>query len=138
MIEMIVDEGDVIDTGSHRLRAFHTPGHSSGSISLFEERQGLLITGDTVLAGGNLGGVFGSGNISDMIDSLETLGGLGAKLHLPGHGPLSTEPAKDIERALAISRQLLSDTRILFETLNAQDSINKVILSLRDLNRSFA
>lgn len=137
-IEMIVDEGDVIDTGSHRLRAFHTPGHSSGSISLFEERQGLLITGDTVLAGGNLGGVFGSGNISDMIDSLETLGGLGAKLHLPGHGPLSTEPAKDIERALAISRQLLSDTRILFETLNAQDSINKVILSLRDLNRSFA
>jgi len=73
-----------------------------------------------------------------MIDSLETLGGLGAKLHLPGHGPLSTEPAKDIERALAISRQLLSDTRILFETLNAQDSINKVILSLRDLNRSFA
>jgi hypothetical protein len=46
--------------------------------------------------------------------------------------------AKDIERALAISRQLLSDTRILFETLNAQDSINKVILSHRDLNRSFA
>jgi glyoxylase-like metal-dependent hydrolase (beta-lactamase superfamily II) len=102
------------------LARVHTPGHSSGSISLFEERQGLLMTGDTVLAGGNLGGVFGSGNISGMIESLETLGGLGAKLHLPGHGPLSTEPAKDIERALA------------------QDSINKVILSLRDLNRSFA
>jgi len=61
-IEMILDEGDVFNTGSHRLRVFHTPGHSSGSISLFEERLGLLITGDTVLAGGNLGGVFGSGN----------------------------------------------------------------------------
>ena len=137
-IEAILDEGDIVDTGSHCLRVFHTPGHSSGSISLFEERDRLLVTGDTVLAGGNLGGVFGSGNISDTIDSLEVLGTLGAKLHLPGHGPLSVEPARDIERALGISRQLLSDTRILFETLNAQDSINKVILSLRDLNRSFS
>jgi len=85
-----------------------------------------------------LAGVSGRAIISDTIDSLEILGALGARLHLPGHGPLSTEPAKDIERALVISRQLLSDTRILFETLNAQDSINKVILSLRDLNRSFA
>jgi hydroxyacylglutathione hydrolase len=136
-IDTILDEGDLVDTGSHRLRVLHTPGHSSGSISLFDEDDLLLVTGDTVLAGGNLGGVFASGNISDTIDSLEILGTLGAKLHLPGHGPISNEPTKDIERALAMSQQLLSETRILFETLNAQDSINKVILSLRDLNRSF-
>ncbi len=137
-IEMTLEEGDIIDTGSHRLRVLHTPGHSSGGISLLEEEQGLLVTGDTVLAGGYLGGVFGSGNISDMIDSLETLGALKARLHLPGHGPISTAPAKDITRALALSRQLLSETRVLFETLNAQESTNKIILSLRDLNRSFA
>lgn len=137
-IDMILDEGAVIDTGDHRLRVFHTPGHTSGSISLLEERGGLLITGDLVLAGGKLGGVFGSGNISDTIYSLETLGALRATLHLPGHGPVSSEPGEDVERALAKCRELLSDTRTILETLNAQDSINKIILSLRDLNREVA
>jgi hydroxyacylglutathione hydrolase len=79
-IEMILDEGAVIDTGDHRLRVFHTPGHTSGSISLLEERGGLLITGDLVLASGNLGGVFGSGSVSDMVYSLETLGALHARV----------------------------------------------------------
>ncbi len=134
-IEMILDEGAVIDTGDHRLRVFHTPGHTSGSISLLEERRGLLITGDVVLAGGHLGGVFGSGSISDTIYSLDTLGALRARLHLPGHGPPSTEPARDIERALVTCRQLLSDTRTIFETLSGQEGINKIILSLRDINR---
>jgi glyoxylase-like metal-dependent hydrolase (beta-lactamase superfamily II) len=95
----------------------------------------LLITGDVVLAGGHLGGVFGSGSISDTIYSLDTLGALRARFHLPGHGPLSTEPARDIERALVTCRQLLSDTRTIFETLSGQEGINKIILSLRDINR---
>jgi hypothetical protein len=32
-------------------------------------------------------------------------------------------------------RQLLSDTRTIFETLSGQEGINKIILSLRDINR---
>jgi hydroxyacylglutathione hydrolase len=132
-IDTILDERDLVDTGSHRLRVLHTPGHSSGSISLFDEDDLLLVTGDTVLAGGNLGGVFALGNISDTIDSLEILGTLGAKLHLPGHGPISNEPRKTSNER-SPCRSSSSPKR---ETLNAQDSINKVILSLRDLNRSF-
>jgi hypothetical protein len=56
-------------------------------------------------------------------------------LRFNGHGPLSTEPARDIERALVTCRQLLSDTRTIFETLSGQEGINKIILSLRDINR---
>ena len=132
-VDMILGEGTVIDTGSHRLRVLDTPGHTSGCISLLEEHTGLLVTGDLVLAGGYLGGVFGSGNISDMIYSLEMLEALRPGMHLPGHGSLSAEPAKDIQRALTTCRQLLSDTRTIFETLNAQESTNKFFLSLRDL-----
>jgi hypothetical protein len=32
-------------------------------------------------------------------------------------------------------RQLLSDIRTIFETLSGQEGINKIILSLRDINR---
>ena len=132
-VDEILGEGDIIDTGAHRLRVLHTPGHSSGCISLLEEQTGLLVTGDLMLSGGHLGGVFGSGNISDMIYSLERLGTMGARLHLTGHGRLSDEPAKDTERALTTCRQILSDTRSIFETLNAQDSTNQFFLTLRDL-----
>lgn len=134
-VDMILSEGGVIDTGTHQLRALHTPGHTSGCISLLEEATGLLVTGDLVLAGGYLGGVFGSGNISDTIYSLTMLDELSARVHLPGHGSLSSEPTKDIERALTVSRQLLSDTRTIFETLNTQESTNKFMMSLRDLFR---
>jgi hydroxyacylglutathione hydrolase len=132
-VNEILREGDAIDTGTHRLRVLHTPGHSSGCISLLEEHSGILVTGDLMLSGGHLGGVFGSGNISDMIYSLERVGMIGAKLCLTGHGRLSEDPAKDTERALTTCRKLLSETRAIFDTLNAQDSTNQFFLTLRDL-----
>lgn len=47
----LLDDGDVIDLGDRRLRVLHTPGHSPDSICLFEERTGMLFTGDTLSAG---------------------------------------------------------------------------------------
>ncbi|MEO1192306.1 MAG: MBL fold metallo-hydrolase, partial [Pseudomonadota bacterium] len=42
----ILNEGDVIDLGDRHLTVLHTPGHSPGSISLFEAATGLLFTGE--------------------------------------------------------------------------------------------
>lgn len=44
-----LSEGDVIDLGDYRLKVIETPGHSLGSIALFEERKGWLFTGDSML-----------------------------------------------------------------------------------------
>ena len=134
-VDTFLADGSVISTGDHQIRVVWTPGHSSGCLCLFEEHNGMLVTGDTLLSGGILGGVFGSGNISDTIYSLEMLGSLRATRYLPGHGAFSDQPRRDIDRALESCRQLLSDTRVIVETLNAQNSINKIMLSLRDLNR---
>ena len=135
-IEMILDEGAVIDTGDHQLRVFHTPGHASGAALVCSRSGGVCsLQGTWFLPGAILRTYFGSGSISDTIYSLDTLGALRAELHLPGHGPLSTEPARDIERALVTCRQLLSDTRTIFETLSGQEGIDEIILSLRDINR---
>lgn len=44
-------DGDGIDLGGRRLKVLATPGHSPDSIALFDERNGLLFTGDTYYQG---------------------------------------------------------------------------------------
>jgi glyoxylase-like metal-dependent hydrolase (beta-lactamase superfamily II) len=47
----LVGEGDVIDLGTRRFEVLHVPGHSPGSIALWEEASGTLISGDAVYDG---------------------------------------------------------------------------------------
>lgn len=46
-----VDEGNVIDLGDRILRVVHLPGHSPGSIALWEEATGTIFTGDAIYDG---------------------------------------------------------------------------------------
>lgn len=112
-----LENDTLVDLGNYRLRALHTPGHTSGCICLYESREGLLFTGDTVFAGGTLSGIFGSGNISDYMNSLERLSALRVEQLCPGHGWLSNNPEEDIRRGLEHARGLFEDTKTLFETL---------------------
>ncbi|MDY6916869.1 MAG: MBL fold metallo-hydrolase [Chloroflexota bacterium] len=112
-----LEHDTLIDLGNYRLRALHTPGHTSGCICLYEPGEGLLFTGDTVFAGGTLSGIFGSGNISDYMNSLERLSTLRVTQLYPGHGWVSDSPEEDIRRGLEHARALFEDTKILFETL---------------------
>ncbi len=49
-----VQEGDVIDLGGRTLRVWDTPGHSPCSISLFDDKERVLVTGDLVKPGQSL------------------------------------------------------------------------------------
>lgn len=44
-------EGDVIDLGDRVFGVFHLPGHSPGSIALYEEATGILFSGDVIYDG---------------------------------------------------------------------------------------
>lgn len=46
-----VDEGDVIDLGDRHFRVIHLPGHSPGSIGVYEQHSGMLFTGDAIYDG---------------------------------------------------------------------------------------
>ena len=128
-------EGEcTIELGNHRLRVMHTPGHSSGSICLYEPDQRLLFTGDTVMAGGLMGGIFGSGNISDYINTLKRLAGLRIDEFYPGHGKISRSPQADLEQAVERSTGLLQDSRALFEALNSKRNFDHIFRSARNLN----
>lgn len=50
-LNRLLDEGDVIDLGDRTFRVFHLPGHSPGSIALFEPSTGILFSGDVVYDG---------------------------------------------------------------------------------------
>jgi glyoxylase-like metal-dependent hydrolase (beta-lactamase superfamily II) len=47
----LVNEGDTIDLGDRVWRVLHTPGHSPGHLSLWEEATGTLIAQDVVYDG---------------------------------------------------------------------------------------
>lgn len=47
----LLDEGDVVDLGDRVFKVFHLPGHSPGSIALFEEATGTFFSGDVVYDG---------------------------------------------------------------------------------------
>jgi glyoxylase-like metal-dependent hydrolase (beta-lactamase superfamily II) len=47
----LLDDGDVIDLGDRSFAVLHLPGHSPGSIGLWEEETGILFSGDAVYDG---------------------------------------------------------------------------------------
>jgi hydroxyacylglutathione hydrolase len=82
-----IEEGAVVDAGSGRLRVLHLPGHSEGSIGLWDEESRSLFVGDTVFADGGIGRFDLPSSDFDMLrSSIRRLSGLGVKDLYPGHG----------------------------------------------------
>lgn len=80
-------EGGVIRFGSLRLEVLHTPGHTEGSVCLRSPEDGLLLTGDTMFAGGWGRVDLPGGSADQMVESLARLAGYPDELRvLPGHG----------------------------------------------------
>jgi glyoxylase-like metal-dependent hydrolase (beta-lactamase superfamily II) len=50
-VTTLVDEGSSIDTGDRHFEVLHLPGHSPGSIGLWEQATGTLFSGDAVYDG---------------------------------------------------------------------------------------
>lgn len=103
-----LSDGGAIRIGGFSFDVLHLPGHTSGSICLYERSRALIVTGDTVLARGSVPAVTQSGSSGEHLESLERLAALRARLLLPGHGPLSDDPAADIAAAAATLRTRLN------------------------------
>jgi glyoxylase-like metal-dependent hydrolase (beta-lactamase superfamily II) len=98
-------EGDRIDLGGRTLTVLHTPGHSPDSICLLEERDGWLLSGDTLC----LNGIYCQYPDSDVelfAASAERLAGLRDSVSLilcghTGHAIAETSLLGDTNEALA-------------------------------------
>jgi len=47
-VDRTVEDGDRISVGTRELLVIHTPGHTIGSICLFDEKDHVLLSGDTL------------------------------------------------------------------------------------------
>ena len=102
-----VEEGDLIQTELGPVRVIWTPGHTGGSICLYDEGSKILFSGDTVFPEGSFGRFDGeSGSIRDLIESLRKLSELEVEIMLPGHGPPVLENAGEhIKRSYSNASQ---------------------------------
>lgn len=84
-------EGGAVRFGAIRLRVLHTPGHTEGSVCLYEPDEGLLFSGDTLFAGGWGRLDLPGGDPDAMVASLGRFLDLEDGVHVfPGHGPETT------------------------------------------------
>ncbi len=81
-VDRKLKEGDEING----LRVIHTPGHSPGSICLYDEKNRILFSGDTIFAEGIGRTDLPGGSEEDLKSSIEKLKGLKIDKLLPGHG----------------------------------------------------
>lgn len=76
-----------IETELGRLKVLYTPGHTSDSICLYDERTKTLFSGDTVFGWGAFGRTnLDTGSKKDLLASLGRLSALEVDVLLPGHG----------------------------------------------------
>ncbi len=88
--DLYLKDGDILKIGNIEILVIHTPGHSPGSICL--KIEDIIITGDTLFAGGIGRTDFPGGSYEDIIKSIKEkifVYPNDTKIY-PGHGPAST------------------------------------------------
>jgi len=100
-VDETLKEGMVLDIGEWKLRVLETPGHSLGSLCLYEEKEKVLFSGDTVFPDGNIGrtDMFG-GDTPELVRSIERLTALDVKTMYPGHMEVTS---RDVNRQIQMS-----------------------------------
>lgn len=118
-VDRLIEEGEVLELAGDpalSLRALHTPGHTRGHLSFYDERAGALITGDNIVGVGSVLIDPEEGSVRDYLASLERYRGLPRLVALfGGHGPAVGSPRSKveeyIEHRLRREREILAAVR---------------------------
>jgi glyoxylase-like metal-dependent hydrolase (beta-lactamase superfamily II) len=82
----LVEDGDIVDLGDRQFEVLHLPGHSPGSIGLWEAKTGVLFSGDAVYDGPLLDELPGS-DIAIYVATMRRLRELPVSIVHAGHDP---------------------------------------------------
>ena len=91
-VDVYIEDDEVLEIGTLRLRALYTPGHAPGHLAFYVEDEGLIFSGDTLFAGGIGRTDLPGGNMDLLMQSIfERLLTLPDDTRvLSGHGPETT------------------------------------------------
>jgi hypothetical protein len=86
-VDILLEDGMRIDLGPFEVEVIHTPGHTDGSICLYEKGRGILFTGDSVQGRGTSlqSGPLIYGELDDYLGSMSRLRSLRPELMLLDH-----------------------------------------------------
>jgi len=89
--DLVLKEGSEVKVGSTALTVWHTPGHTEGSVCFYAKSEGILFSGDTILAGFPGRSDMQGSSPAKMVASLRRLSHLPPATRVfPGHGPATT------------------------------------------------
>ncbi len=115
-----IADGEMLDAGTVRLEALHTPGHCADHLSFALAAERALFPGDLVMGWSTSIIAPPEGNLPDYLRSLERLlARSDVDVFYPAHGPAITDPA---ERIKALHAHRLLRTRQALEALGAGPS----------------
>ena len=118
-------DGEVIDAAGLRITVLATPGHTADSLSFVLDD--AVLTADTVLGRGTTVIDNEDGSLSDYLESLQRLGGLGRRIVLPGHGPDLTDLEAVISEYLTHRHQRLDQVRTALGDLGDDATARQIV-----------
>ena len=99
-----LEEGDVVDLGDRHFEVLHLPGHTRGSLGLWEAASATLFSGDAIYDGPLLDQLPES-DIDDYVKSMTRLRNLRVEIVHGGH-----EPSFDGTRLIELADRYLAST----------------------------
>ncbi len=125
-VDIHLEDDEIIDLGSVKLRVIHSPGHSPGHICLYYEEDKVLLGGDNILdTATTYVGSGDFGNMTEYLESLKRLLKLDLSIILPAHGEIIRDPNAKIRES--IDHKLTREREIL-EVLEAgEESLDDLI-----------
>lgn len=105
-VDTLLRDGTRIDLGDSILHVIHTPGHTSGSICLYEDNSKSLFSGDTVFPYGGIGRTdLPGGSSHDLVRSISRLAKLDVSILYPGHGEVTANNVNEqIKKSLTFAK----------------------------------
>lgn len=92
IISEYINAGKIIKIGNGRLSVIHVPGHSPGSVALYDRQDGFVIVGDALFKGSIGRTDLPGGDYRQLIESINSqlLSLPDSTVVYPGHGPSTT------------------------------------------------
>ena len=118
-------DGEVIEAAGLRITVLATPGHTADSLSFLVGD--AVLTADTVLGRGSTVIDDEDGSLTDYLESLRRLQGLGRRAVLPGHGPELDDLQAVSAMYLAHRQERLDQVRSALRALGVDATARQVV-----------
>jgi glyoxylase-like metal-dependent hydrolase (beta-lactamase superfamily II) len=123
--DIAIGHGDSIEGEGWALQALHTPGHAPDHLCFADDAQGIVFSGDHVMAWNTSVVAPPEGRMADYMRSLELLLERNDTLLLPGHGGRVMQPRRTVKAYLLHRRW--REQAILEAVRNGDNTVAKLL-----------